>query len=209
MTDQANQTDVLSLSVREFIAAAAAKQPTPGGGSVAAAVGALGAALAEMSLAFTRGKKAFAEHEEFYAHLASRLSRAERMFADLVSDDIAAYGLYHQATAMEEGPAKADAVQLALAAAIAVPRESAKLALALLEDCLALADKCNPWLISDLAAAAALAVAVVRIADYNVRVNAMPLTDRAGATDVQAASTADRARAETLLEQIEQTVVRT
>jgi len=204
MSNESKPADALSITVRDFIAATAARQATPGGGSVAGAVGAMGAALAEMSLAFTRGRKAFAQHEDFYAHLAARLARARAMFQDLVADDMAAYGLYQQATAMEDGPEKAQATQLALAAAIDVPRETAKLALALLGDCLSLADKCNPWLISDLKAAAALAVAVARISDYNVRVNAGPLDDRPAAEDVLSASTADRDRAETLLEQVEQ-----
>ena len=71
--DQA--TEMLRSSVEEFVAATAAKQPTPGGGSVAGVVAALGTALGEMSLNFTRGKKKYAEHEEFYAHLGGRLEK--------------------------------------------------------------------------------------------------------------------------------------
>ena len=96
--------DVLALSVRDFASATAAKTPTPGGGSVAGAVGALGVALGEMALNFTRGKKKFAEHEAYYTHLADRLEKARRMFQDLVADDIQAYQLYQAANRQEDGP---------------------------------------------------------------------------------------------------------
>ena len=196
--------DLLSLSVREFAAAAAAKTPTPGGGSVAGAVGALAVALGEMALNFTRGKKKFAEHEEYYARLANRLARARGMFEDLVADDVAAYKLYQASSRQEDSPEKEEAVQLATAAAINVPREMAKLALAVLGEMQALADKVNPWLITDLMASAALAVAVVQLCDYNVRVNVPNLSDKPAAMEVKEASAADLAKAVALLEAVEQ-----
>lgn len=196
---------MMAMTVAEFIAATADKTPTPGGGSVAGVVGGLAAALGEMALAFTRGKKKFAEHEPFYAHLAQRLAKARGMFQDLVADDVAAYGLYQDAARREDGADKAGAVQLALAAAIDVPRQASKLALALMEDLLALAPRCNPYLISDLTAAAALAAATVRLCDYNVRVNVPQVADKAAAEDIRSGSAADLAAAEKLLARVEET----
>jgi len=194
----------LSMSVTDFAAATAAKTPTPGGGSVAGVVGALGVALGEMSLNFTRGKKKFAEHEEYYAHLAKRLGKARQMFQDLVADDIEAYRLYQAAGRREEGPEKAEAVQSATAAAIDVPRQAAKLALALLEDLRQFEPKSNPWLITDLLASGALAVAALRLSDYNVRINVPQVADKQAAADIKEASAADLAKAEELLAEIEQ-----
>lgn len=198
--------DILGLPVREFIAAAAAKTPTPGGGSVAGVVGALAVALGEMSLNFTKGKKKYAQHEEFYGPLATRLANARRMFQDLVAEDIAAYRLYQQTMKQADGPEKEQAVQLATAAAINVPREATKLALALLEDLQALRDKCNPWLISDLVASAALAVATVKLSDYNVRINVPNVADKDQAAEIKDASAGDLARAAGIHEAIEQAV---
>jgi len=195
--------DVLSASVREFAAAAAAKTPTPGGGSVAGVVGALGVALGEMSLNFTKGKKKYAEHEDYYAHLSRRLARARGMFQDLVGDDVQAYRLYQAATRREDGPEKDEAVQLATAAAIDVPRQAAKLAVAVLEDLKQFAPRSNPWLITDLLAAATLAVAAVRLSDYNVRINVPQVADRQQAGEVRQSSADDLARAEKLLAEIE------
>jgi len=195
--------NLMDLPVKEFIAQTAAKTPTPGGGSVAGAVGSLGVALGQMALVFTQGKKKFAEHEEAYARLTGRLDKACRMFQDLVTDDVRAYQLYQQATRQDDGPDKAAAVELATAAAIDVPREATKLALAVLDDLKELADKCNPWLITDLMAAATLLAATIRLSDYNVRINLPNLTDRAAVADIKQASTDDLARADQLRVDIE------
>jgi formiminotetrahydrofolate cyclodeaminase len=201
MTDQPQ--DYLSLSVRDFVAATAARTPTPGGGSVAGVAGALGAALGHMALGFTQGKKKFAAHEPYYQHLAPRLAKFQTMFELLVADDVAAYRLYQDSTHLGDGPEKEQTVQLALAAATNVPRETAKTALALLEDLREFAPKCSPFLITDLLAAAALAATVARLSDYNVRVNAPNLADRAAAGEIHAASAADLQRATAVLAEIE------
>ncbi len=195
--------DILNKSVREFAAATAAKSPTPGGGSVAGAVGSLSAALGEMSLNFTRGKKKYAEHEEYYAQLATRLENARKMFENLVADDIQAYKLYQEAQKQEDGPDKQQAVQLATAAAIDVPRETTKLSLAVLKDLEQFADKCNPWLITDLMASAALAVATIQLSDYNVCVNIPSVSDKSAAEEILQSSKADLAKAKELFEIIE------
>lgn len=195
--------NVLALSVSDFVAAAAAKTPTPGGGSVAGVVAALGVALGEMTLNFTRGKKRFAEHAEYHDHLAGRLARARQLFQDLVGEDVQAYQLYQAAQRQDDGPDKDEAVQLATAAAIDVPREMTKLALAVLADLKELGGKCNTWLITDLLASAALSVAAVRLSDYNVRINIPSVADKDAARDIHQSSSADLARAQQLLEEIE------
>ena len=196
--------DVLSLSVRDFAAATAAKTPTPGGGSVAGAVGSLGVALGEMALNFTIGKKKFAEHAEVHEQLASRLEAARRAFQDLVAEDIQAYQLYQAASRRDEGPEKERAVQEATAAAIDVPRKVTALALALLADLKELETKCNTWLITDLLASAALAVAAARLSDYNVRINVPGVADRDAGEKLRQDSRADLDKAQAMLGQIEQ-----
>ena len=195
--------DYMAMSVTEFAAATAAKTPTPGGGSVAGAVGAIGVSLGQMTLAFTQGKKKFAEHEAYYGELLGRLDKACRMFLDLVADDAQAYQLYQQSTKADDGPEKDEAVQLATAAAINVPREATKLALAVMGDLKELAGKCNPYLITDLMASAALMAATCRLCHYNVRVNVPNLTDTQAAAEVKQSSADDLARADALLAEIE------
>jgi len=95
---------------------------------------------------------------------------------------------------------------VATAAAIAVPREAEKLALAVLGDLRELSSKCSPWLASDLVASAALAEATCRLSDYNVRINLGQVDDEAAASDLRAGSAGDLARAVALREEIESAV---
>lgn len=200
----AQQADMLELSVKKFVSASAAKTPTPGGGSVAGVVGGLATALGEMALNFTRGKKKFAAHVELHEKIAGRLARARGMFLDLVSDDMEAYGMYREAMAMEDGPGKDSASELALAAAIDVPRQMSKLALAVMEDLQKLAGCCNRYLISDLIAGAVLASATTVLCDLNVRINTPNLDDKQASDDIQRASSDDRRRAGEIAAAIEE-----
>jgi len=205
MEDNPVEKDFLNMTVRQFIQVTADKTPTPGGGSIAAVVGALATALGEMALAFTRGKKKFTAHEELYVQVADRAQRARGLFLELVKDDVAAFELYQQTSRMEAGGEKDRAMQTALAAAINVPRQTSKLALAVMKDMASLADKCNPYLASDLLAGAALIEATVRLCDYNVLANTpqMPDSDQAG--ELRQASVSDVQQARNLRETIERT----
>ena len=199
MVDKDDMTD---QSVKDFVTATAAKAPTPGGGSVAGVVGALGTALGEMALVFTRGKKAFAAHEADYQAIAERMAEARGRFLALVAEDMNAYARYQQAT-RTDAPDKQAKVQAALAAAIGVPREMAGLCLAVLADLASLLNRCNKWLITDLAAGAVLAEAVVRLCDYNVRINVPDCGDPAVGAELLASSTRDCQEAGRLVAEIE------
>jgi len=190
--------DILQNTVEEFITATGAKTPTPGGGSVAGVVGALGAALGQMTLNFSMGKKSLIEHEPYYAELQQRLEGARSTLVELVSADIAAYQTYQQATRLPDGDDKTLAVEEATIAAINVPRRTTQTALGLLVDMKELAGKCNKWLITDLLAAGALAVAAATLSDYNVRINLPNLTDTARADEIRQASSDDLARARSI-----------
>ncbi|MCY2924045.1 MAG: cyclodeaminase/cyclohydrolase family protein, partial [Planctomycetota bacterium] len=152
---------------------------------------------------FSKGKKKLAEHAAYHEHLGHRLAKARAMAQALVADDMAAYEVFQAAYKMPDGPEKDRQVQLATAAAIDVPRELTKLALALLADMKELAGKCTPGLITDLLASAALAEAAVRLSDYNVRINIPSVADKAQAADVKSTSASDLARAVAMRQEIE------
>ncbi|MFP4052972.1 MAG: cyclodeaminase/cyclohydrolase family protein [Phycisphaerae bacterium] len=196
-----SNADMLDMTVREFVAAVAADRPTPGGGSVAGVVGMLSAALGQMALNFTRGKKKYARHAEVHDRIARRLLTTGTLFQQLTDDDAEAFGFYQQAGDDEEA-------QLALSVAINVPREMTKLSLAMMDDLQELASKCNPWLLSDLMGAAALAATTVRLCDHCVAINCGQLADHTSADEIRTASTADVHRANVLLDAIEHTAAK-
>src|SRR5439155_20595764 len=88
---------VTSLPLREFSDQLAAGQPTPGGGSAAALVGALGAGLVSMVCNYTVGREKYADVDE---EMRGVLARADELRTELeraVEEDVAAYGSYSDA----------------------------------------------------------------------------------------------------------------
>ncbi len=170
-----------SMTINDFLAAAAAKQPTPGGGSVAALAGALAASMGEMVLNYSVGKKSLAAFElELRASLAE-FTRARMLLLQLMIEDQAAYESLTAAKKLPETSAqRAGEFNVALLASIRVPQAMGATAQAILELCDRLVDKVNHFLLSDLAVCCELAMATVRCASYNVRAN---LPDVAGAAD--------------------------
>ena len=84
-------SDLLQMSVAEFVGATGARQPTPGGGSVAALAGALAASLAAMALRYTVGKKAYAAHEGELTAALAQFEIAASLLQELIAEDVAAY----------------------------------------------------------------------------------------------------------------------
>ena len=184
-------TGVLDLAVHDFSAQLAAKQPTPGGGSAAALVGALGAGLVSMVCKYTVGRERFADVEEAAQRV---LVRAEELRVELeqaVEEDVAAYGSYSRAQSMpretdaEQGARNA-ALQTALRESTSVPLGVAERCTELLELAVEAAEIGNPFLISDAAVGAELAAAARASAELNVRLNVGGLEDEAFADESRA-----------------------
>src|SRR5260221_14051228 len=71
----------------EFLDAAAAKRPTPGGGSITALVGALAASMGEMTLNYSVGKKGLEAHQEQLKSALVGLTRARGLLVQLMTED--------------------------------------------------------------------------------------------------------------------------
>jgi glutamate formiminotransferase/formiminotetrahydrofolate cyclodeaminase len=189
--------DTLSLPVRDFLAATAAKTPTPGGGSIAALAGALAASLAAMAMEYTLGKKAYAAHDDQTRRALAGFQAASAMLQELLVEDIAAY----QALSSHLKLPPADRLQNpdflpAVVAAIRVPQTVAGFALNILDRCAAMRDKTNHHLISDLGIAAVYAHATVHAAELLVRVNLPLLPNQDEASDVRQSMSALTAKAD-------------
>jgi len=172
------------LAVREYATRLAAGEPVPGGGSGAALVGALAAALGEMAGNFTTGREKFAAVEQEVQSVLSVLGRQRRRLLQLTDADAEAYERVGAAYKLpksteEEQAARRVAIQEALTAAADVPlavMEACVNTLAQLEQ---LRQVANPNLLSDVAVAAELSFAALRCAWLNVEVNLAGIKDEA------------------------------
>jgi glutamate formiminotransferase/formiminotetrahydrofolate cyclodeaminase len=170
-------------SVSGFLAAVASSNPVPGGGSVAAHAGALGAALAQMVAGLTIGKKKYAAVDAEMKEVALRAVALGNQLSTLVKRDAEAYALVSDAYKLPKEPADAatrrsETVANALLKAAEVPLETARAAVEVADLAALVAEKGNTNAITDAGVAALLAAAAAKGAAYNVRVNVQALEDR-------------------------------
>ncbi len=172
------------LTLTQFADQTAARSPTPGGGSVAAYVGALGAALGSMAAGFTQGRKGFEAHEATLAAEIAKLQTLRARLITLVDADAASYdkvtAAFRLAKSTEaEQVARKAAIEAALKDAMQTPLGTCRLALEALEVLDALAGHVNPNLASDVAVGASVLGACHRGAWVNVLINLAGLKDEA------------------------------
>jgi formiminotetrahydrofolate cyclodeaminase len=197
------EQDLRQMPLAEFIEQAAARTPTPGGGSIAAVAGALGTAMMAMSANFTTGEK-FADVAEEIEATLSELGRARGMFLELMNEDTKAFSSWQAAYRMDKNdPERAEAMKVASLAAITVPREMATLCLSVLGRIAKTADKVNKRLLSDVGVAAVLVESAMRAAHYNVRVNLSSLESEDEAAELRQEMADQIQRAANLLKQVD------
>ncbi len=166
------------LPLAEFLDQVAAKTPAPGGGAVASAVGALAAALAQMSTNFSVGKKAFIAHQATHEAALKELTVARAIMLQLADEDAEAYSEVNTLQKLPEMDRRRQAeLPHAIRTAVQVPQELMAASTNLLRLFETLAPITNPWLKSDLAVAAILAEAAARAGGWNVMVNAKLLPE--------------------------------
>ena len=170
-------------SVSGFVASVASSNPVPGGGSVAAHAGALGAALAQMVAGLTIGKKKYAAVDAEMKEAALKAAAVGNELAALVKRDAEAYALVSEAYKLPKEPAdaaarRAESVAGALTKAAEVPLETARAAVKVAELAALVAEKGNSNAVTDAGVAALLAHAAAQGAAYNVRVNVQAMDDK-------------------------------
>ena len=162
-------------SLKVFLDAAAAKQPTPGGGAIAAVAGALSAAMGSMVLNYSVNKKDLAAHRPELEAALKNFERSRELLLLLMMQDQEAFLELTEARKVHAQ----DTVRFnaALRTAITTPQGIGAVAITMLSLVDALVDKVNPFLVSDFSVCADLAMATVRCAITNVRANLPDVTD--------------------------------
>jgi glutamate formiminotransferase len=173
--------------VESFIEQLAAPTATPGGGSAAAASGAMAAGLGVMVATMSRGKKAYARHEAELSKAISELGHLREELKAAVDADAESFKTVMAAYKLAKEKADGDGVvDSALKQATNVPlgvAERAKSVLGILEG---LRGITSPNMKSDLVTAAALARAAIEGALANVEINLESLKDEEFAGEVRA-----------------------
>lgn len=178
-------------SLTEFLNALAAKQPAPGGGSVAAIAGALSAAMGEMVLNYSIGKKDLTAHQPAIHEALTELTRARGMLVELlIEDQLAFEKLTAARKACNSAGDKDPTFAAALLACIRIPQTIGATASAILELCDRVTPIVNKYLLSDLAVCAEMAMATTRCAAYNVRINLNDLSDPTDRKNLESATNA-------------------
>jgi len=162
--------------VSQFLDALASSAPAPGGGSVAALSGALGAALLSMVCNLTVGKKKYANVEQDIKAILEKSESLRHKLADLLQADVQAYTAVSQAMKMprateEEKAARAETLQKALKGATEVPLQIAEACVEVIALCQPAAEKGNKNAVSDAGVAILMAEAGLRSAALNILIN--------------------------------------
>ncbi|HWG22037.1 MAG TPA: glutamate formimidoyltransferase [Terracidiphilus sp.] len=162
----------LRAGVEPFIEQLAAPTATPGGGSAAAASGAMAAGLAGMVALMSRGKKAYAQYEAQLSEAIARLTTLREELKQAIDADAESYNLVMKAyKAARESADGGRTINAALQQATSVPLGVAERAWEVAQTVIALKPITNPNMGSDLITASALARAAVEGALANVEIN--------------------------------------
>ena len=174
---------IKDTAVEPFLDALASQAATPGGGSAAAIIGAMGAALVSLVCNLTIGKKKYAEVEGEMKDVLAKSEALRLKITGMIEDDVtafdavmAAYGMAKESDA--DKAAREKAIQAALKQATEVPLRCCHAAREVIDLAAIASDKGNLNVISDAGVAVLAAYAALRSAALNVFTNARMITDK-------------------------------
>jgi len=170
------------MNLREFCNETLSDSPAPGGGSVAALMGALGASLGGMVANLSAGKRGWEDKLEYFSNWAVKAQQLKDELLSLVDEDTAAFNKVMDAFALskdsaEEKAARVAAIEQATKYATEVPLKVMETASKSYELLAEMADKGNPASVSDVGVGAIATRACIAGAALNVRINLAQLKD--------------------------------
>ncbi len=194
---------LVDMTCKAFAEETASESPAPGGGSISAYMGALGAALGAMVANLSSHKAGWDDRWREFSDRAEQGQRLMDELLHLVDEDTEAFNRIMNVFAMpkstdEERAARSAALERATLYATKVPLRTMKAALGVFDLVRAMAAEGNPNSVSDAGVGALAARSAVLGARLNVRINAAGLKDRARAEALAAEADAVAAEAERL-----------
>lgn len=176
-------TEIKDKSIELFLNELASKQATPGGGSVAAIIGAQSSALTSMVCNLTIGKPKYAEVEDKMIALLKQSESLRETLTGMIKSDIevfdklmASYGLPKETE--QEKTDRSKQIQAILKEATNVPLECARACAKAIKLSRVAAEKGNIGVISDAGVAAMAGYSALKSAALNVYINAGSIKDK-------------------------------
>lgn len=191
MLENRSAKRLVDMTCKEFALETASESPAPGGGSISAYMGALGAALGAMVANLSSHKAGWDEQWEYFSDYAERGQQLLSELLALVDEDTEAFNRIMAVFAMPKGTpdekaARSAALQEATLYATQVPLKTMKASLRVFEIVEAMAASGNPNSVSDAGVGALAARSAVLGAQLNVKINAAGLKDRTVADSLTA-----------------------
>lgn len=164
------------IPMKTFLDGLSSSKPAPGGGSVAALTGALGAGLISMVGNLTIGKKKYADVQDEITALTEQSEKLRIELMNLIEADVMAYTKLNETMKMpretdKEKATRDKAMDTALKAATEVPMKIAETCVSVMNICRPAAEKGNSNAVSDVGVGILLAEAGLRSAALNVLIN--------------------------------------
>lgn len=183
LEDIDKQSRLIDLTVKHFAEETSRESPAPGGGTIAAYMGALAAALGTMVANLSSHKRGWDAQWEKFSRWADRGQEQIEELLELVDEDTEAFNRIMSAFALpkqtaEDKAARSKAIQEATLYATQVPLHTMQAAYCTFDICRAMAEEGNPNSVSDAGVGALAARAAVLGAGLNVKINAGGLKDR-------------------------------
>ena len=180
---------LISLTLSDFADETASESPAPGGGSIAAYVGALGVSLATMVANLSAHKKGWDERWLEFSNWAEKGEQCKNELLKLVDADTKAFNQIMTAFALpkateEEKIFRTATIQEATKYAIEIPFKVMQAAQGSLQIIKAMAETGNPNSVSDAGVGALCARSAVMGAFMNVRINAAGYDDKVFVTNI-------------------------
>ena len=177
------------MNLIEFANKTSSESPAPGGGSISAYCGALGAALSTMVANLSANKRGWEDKWEFYSKWGEKSLAYQNILVMLVDEDTLAFNRIMAAVSLpkdsdEQKETRLMALQSATKYAIEVPFKIMETSFACLESIKCMADAGNPNSISDAGVAALCIRTAVMGAYLNVRINCKDLNDDNYVSDI-------------------------
>lgn len=181
---------LIEMTLTGFVDTAASDAPAPGGGSVSALAGALGAALTSMVCALTLGKKKYADVQDLAAAAEKQALALKDRYLDVIDRDTEAFNAVSAVFAMPketdaDKAARRAAMQAALKLCTATPVEMMELAVEVLRMIDTVSGKLNASAASDLGCAVLAMKSAIQGAWLNVLINVGGIDDAAFAKEAR------------------------